>query len=365
MLFWMIYSMPSFLTAPCSCKSNILARLCALHHCLNDSQHISRLARLNRYIFFLPTSHSLGKLRVESRICLGLQIRRRHLTGLVTLVHDGQLHRLGLVLAEPLVAGLHARLELVLLPVERVLAEAALVAADPEPGLDGLGAENADAHIDNLGVRVEELDGDIVRVVKVGPGLALVEELGVDGLREAKEDVDLVEEVGAQVEEVAAALGDAGVGLPVGRPGRAIPVKVGVELEDAAERVLLDEVLDCQKVRVPAAVLVHADETPRALRHSDELVGLGGGGDKGLFGQDVLAGFEGGLCELKVVGGRGADDDNVDVRVGEEVLGAGVVLEVRVVGRGRVALLGAALDDAVEAELGRRGDEGDVEDFGG
>lgn len=61
----------------------------------------------------------------------------------------------------------------------------------------------------------------------------------------------------------------------------------------------------------------------------------------------------------------GAEDHHVDVWVGDEILGSGVVLEVRVVFWGGVAWLGSALDDRVKLEGGGELDERDVEDFSG
>jgi len=171
--------------------------------------------------------------------------------------------------------------------------------------------------------------------------------------------------VGAQVEYGAAARGDAQLALPVGGGGGTVSVKMGVELNDAAEDIVLDEVLDGQKVRVPPAVLVDADEALVLFGDGNELVGLGGGGNEWLLRQDVLAGLEHGLCEFEMVVGRGRDDDDFNVRVCQELLDVCVVLGLGVVVRRRVAVFGAALDNAVELELRRRGDEGDVEDFGG
>lgn len=78
----------------------------------------------------------------------------------------------------------------------------------------------------------------------------------------------------------------------------------------------------------------------------------------------MLASFEGCLDELEMGVGRGGDDDDVQVRVGEERVNLGVVLDIGMVVRGRVALPRTSLDDAVKLELGRGGYKGDVEDFG-
>lgn len=221
--------------------------------------------------------------------------------------------------------------------------------------------------VDELAVRVGELGGDGVGKDKLSRATiaALGQETAMHGLGHAKQHIGLVDEVGAEVVEDGAALGNAHGALPVGRGGGLVAVKVGVELENAAEGVVGEQVADEEEVGVPAAVLVDADEAVAGAGNGDELVGLGGGGDKGLLGEDVLAGFEGGLCEGKVLVGRGGDDDYVDVGVGDEVVGGGVVLGRGVVGGGRVAVLGVALDNGMELELGEDSDEGDVEDFGG
>lgn len=61
----------------------------------------------------------------------------------------------------------------------------------------------------------------------------------------------------------------------------------------------------------------------------------------------------------------GVEDYYVDVWVGDEIFGSGVVFEVRVVFWGGVVWFGSVLDDRVKFEGGGELDERDVEDFGG
>lgn len=347
-------------------KNNVLASLCALQNTLNDPQHIPRLLSLDRDILSLAALQGLGKLAEKGAVRLGSELRDRHLARLAGgLVDSSQAAAVGALDAVARVGGLAAGAQVVLLGVEVELAEAALCAADPVAQLVDLCAEGADVDVDDEAVRVGQLGDDGVGGLELGTTLALVEQAAVDGLGQAEEHVGLVDEVGAQVEEGAAALGDAQLALPVGRGVGAVAVEVGVELEHAAQGARLDEVLGQQEVGVPAAVLVHADELASGLGNVGELLGLGGGGDEGLLGQDMLAGFEGLLGQVEVVVGRGGDDNDIDVGVGDEVVGGSVVLEVGVVGGGGVVGLGGALDDGVQLEAGGCGDEGDVEDFGG
>lgn len=348
------------------CKHSILASLCALQHTLNDPQHIAGLLRLDGNVLGLSAHQGIGKLAVKGTVRLRLEFRHRHLAGLAGgLVHGRQAAVVGALDSISGICGLSASAQLVLLRVEVELAEAALCAADPVAQLARLGAEGADADVDQQPGVVEELGGDGVGRLELGAALALVQQAAADGLGQAEEHVGLVDEVRAQVEEGAAAVGDAQLALPVGRRVGAVAVKVRVELDDAPELAVLDQVLGQQEIRVPAAVLVHADELARLVGNLGQLLGLGGGGHKGLLGEDVLAGLEGALGQVEVVVGRGGDDNDVDVWVGDEGGRVCVVLESWVVGGRGVVGLGGALDDGVEVEGGGCGDEGDVEDFGG
>lgn len=262
------------------------------------------------------------------------------------------------------VRGLAAGAQLVLLRIEVELAEAALCAANPVAQLVDLGAERADVDVDQQAAGVRQLRGHGVGRLELGAALALVQQPAVDRLREAKQHVGLVDQVRAQVEQRAAATRDAQLALPVGRRVGAVAVKVRVELEHAAQGARFDQVLGQQEIGIPPPVLVHADELAALLGNVGQLLGLGRRRHKGLLRQDVLAGLEGLLRQVEVVVGRRGDDDDVDVGVGNQVVGRGVVLEIGIVGRRGVAGLGRALDDGVQLEAGRCDDEGDVEDFG-
>lgn len=348
------------------CKNSILARLGTLQHTLDDSQHIAGLLSLDGDVLRLSADQRVGELAVEGAVGLGLELRDRHLAGLAGgLVHGGQGAVGGALDAVAGIGGLSAGAQLVLLGVEVELAEAALCAADPVAQLADLCAEGADVDVDQQAVVVEELRGDGVGRLELGAALALVEQAAAHGAGEAEQHVGLVDQVGAEVEERAAAAGDAQLALPVGGRVGAVAVEVGVELDDAAQLALLDQVLGQQEVGVPPAVLVHADELARLRGDVGELLGLSGRGHKRLLRQHVLAGLERLLGEVEVVVGRRRDDDDVDVRVGDEGVGAGVVLEGGIVGGRGVVGLGRALDDGVQLEAWGCDDEGDVEDLGG
>lgn len=62
--------------------------------------------------------------------------------------------------------------------------------------------------------------------------------------------------------------------------------------------------------------------------------------------------------------GRRGDDDDVKLGVGEEGLERGEVGQPRVVVGCRVAVLGAALENRVQSQRRRDGDERNVEDLG-
>lgn len=144
----------------------------------------------------------------------------------------------------------------------------------------------------------------------------------------------------AQVVDGAAALADFRRALPVGRLVGLVPVKVRLELDDAAQRALLDQLGGRSVVGVPPAVLVHAQHALLLAGQGDQLVRLGRGRHKGLLAEDVLAGLQGLAGEVKVCGRGGGEDDQVEVGVSNEAVICGVVLQVRVVGGSGVVRLG-------------------------
>ena len=252
--------------------------------------------------------------------------------------------------------------------------EAALGAPNPEPGLLGLGAEDADAdvHHQTCGL-VVQLRVHGIRVVGVHAGaFPLVEKTTEDGAGRAEEVVRLVDQVRAEIEDGAAALGDAKRGFP-GRGGEAgtVPVEVGLVLEDAAQLGSTlgrrDETLDELEVTVPATVLIHADETTSLPGRGNQLIRLRRRRDKRLLREYMLPRLERSQRQVEMCVWRRGDDDDVHFRVGEELVRRGPVLHVRrvVLGRGGGARDRAALDDGVQAQGGGEFDEGDVEDFGG
>ncbi|KAI6776344.1 hypothetical protein HG530_000289 [Fusarium avenaceum] len=170
--------------------------------------------------------------------------------------------------------------------------------------------------------------------------------------------------MGSQVEKGAAALGKGEIEFPVLGGNHTVTVEMVVELNNTTQGTLRDELLEGNKVGIPSSVLVDDKKLAILLSNIDELISLRRGGHKGLLGQDMLSGLEGGLCELKVVVGRSADDDQIDFRVGKKRLVVSVVLDIRVVSWRRVALLGRSLDNGVQLELGSLSKEGDVKDLG-
>lgn len=152
--------------------------------------------------------------------------------------------------------------------------------------------------------------------------------------------------MGSEVVEDAAAARNADVASPGGLVERRGAIKVCVEFENVAKGSLSDEVLDGQKVRVPPAVLVYADETVVGSGDLGKLVGLSRSRHEWFLGQNVLAGLQGGLCEFKVAVCGSCDDNDIDLGVGEELLVVCVVLDAGVVFRRRVAGLGCSLNDS-------------------
>lgn len=347
-----------------SSKYHVPASLCALHHGLEDAQHVPRLGRLDGEVLVAAGLEGPPKGGVEGGVGLGLEVRDLGLAGDAVVADEDEAHRVRILAAKAGRGGRDAGLEAVLLGVEAALAEAAPGAAQPEARLVRLGAQGADADVDQLAVRVGQLGGDGVRVEQVGGAGALGQQAAMDGARHAEQHVGLVDEVGAQVEQRAAARGDAQRALPVGRRRGAVPVKVRVELDDAPDHVVGHEVLDDEEVRVPPPVLVHAHKAPALPGQGHELLGLGGRGHKRLLGEDVLARLERRLGERKVRVGRRRHHHHVHLAVCEQLLGVGVVPGRGVVLRRRVAVPGGSLHDAVKLELRRRRDEGDVEDLG-
>ncbi|TKW51054.1 hypothetical protein CTA1_9473 [Colletotrichum tanaceti] len=351
---------------PSGREAHLASRLGALPDGIDDAQHVPRLARRHGNVLLAARLDRLGERLEELEVRLGLDRQLGALLDLAAFPDEEQPAAVdGVVDAEAGLVGLPAGLEVVLLRVERRLVERGLGAAHPEARLLRLDAHDADAHGDEQAVPVGQLRVHAVRVLGVEAAVALADELAVDRLGHAEEVVGLVEQVGAQVVEGAAALVHAQLALPRRRGLRAVAVKVGVELVDAAKDAVSHHLLDRQEVAVPAAVLVDADEAPVLLGDPDELLGLGDGGHEGLLDQHVLAGLERLLGEAEVGVGRREDVDDVDLGVLEHGLQRGVVLQRRVVVGRRRRGRGLALDDAVQLELGGEVDEGDVEDLGG
>ena len=115
-------------------------------------------------------------------------------------------------------------------------------------------------------------------------------------------------------------------------------IEVSLELGDFTQRSRRDDLFESDKVRVPAAVLVHGQLLAALLRDLAQFICFCGGGHERLLHDDVLAGLQGGFAHAKVRLGDAGDDYDfyavifeglVDVSVG---FGARVVLFCVVVG---------------------------------
>lgn len=193
---------------------------------------------------------------------------------------------------------------------------------------------------------------------------ALVADETGDALRVAEEGVDLVDEVGSEV--VDGAIAGCGFEFPAvsGWVG-AVAVEMRFELRDVAQRTGGDDLLERHEVGVPAAILVDGEFLAGFLLDLHEFFGFSGGGDEGLFDDDVLACFQGGFAHVEVCFGDAGDDDEVDIFIGEGFVDAAVGFGAWVVLLGVVGGFGRALDDAVEfVDVWEGQDEWYVEDFG-
>ena len=92
----------------------------------------------------------------------------------------------------------------------------------------------------------------------------------------------------------------------------------GLDVEHATEVAAFDEAPDRQPVGVPAAALVHGDDTSDVVGRLDECIGVGGGETHRLLHDDVFAGTQQLEGEFGVMYRRRCDDRDVDAVVGGE-----------------------------------------------
>ena len=125
----------------------------------------------------------------------------------------------------------------------------------------------------------------------------------------AKELDGLVDQVGAEVVEDAAAVGHCGGVAPVPEALRPPPFKARFEAADLAQRSFPDELSQRQEVGVPAAVLKYRELHAGVGRPGDERLALGRRRDERLVHHHVQAVGHGRLGEVEM-GQRGRSEDH-------------------------------------------------------
>lgn len=142
-----------------------------------------------------------------------------------------------------------------------------------------------------------------------------------------------------------------GVFLPgLGERGaEAVPAQLGEH--DLAERAAVQQLADGAEIAVPAAIVKGADQQAPRPGQRDQRLAIGKAGGKGLVDHDMLA------CLQRPARKRGmgvvgrSDDDQIDVRIGEQRVGGGDGHA----GMARMHLVGARGGDGGERELGHGG----------
>ena len=175
-----------------------------------------------------------------------------------------------------------------------------------------------------------ELGLDPVDEVHQHPAVVGVGDVVPDPLVGGRRDpLDLLgEQIQGPVEVVTApvvdrAAADGLVGMPV-VAGVAVAADEALVVEDLTELAAAHDLLEGEIVAVPPAVLIDGEHEPALLGRGDLLVGFGDGDAERLLHHHVLAGLESPQGPFGVRVGRGGDDDQVDVGVGQQVLAVGV-----------------------------------------
>ena len=208
----------------------------------------------------------------------------------------------------------------------------ALLAAGPDVGELDLDRRAPLAAEDEL----EVVLGVAAAEVAAGLGPDLV------GEDVAEERDGVVDDVRAVVVEVAA--GHRARGLPVPAAAEAVPAEA--DAEDLADETGLADLLHLEEVLLEVALLERDEHAAALLRGGGHRVHVRDREAERLLAEHVLAGAErhfGVFCVCRVVG---RDDDEVEVRVGDQAL------RVRV---GAAAELGRGLRDSLRDEVGDGG----------
>jgi len=174
----------------------------------------------------------------------------------------------------------------------------------------------------------------------------------------AEQDQHLVDQVRSQIEphpiafRLAPALSDQ----------RTVPIKTALDGDDVAETTGRDLGLKGQEIGVPAAVLEYRNQAAGLCGQGDQTFGVGQCGGERLVDDDRLAGADGGLGLGGVQGVGSGEDDEADIRIGEDGL---EVRDDAGVGIDGADVIGTAADDSVQGQVGTGGDQGGVEGLAG
>ncbi len=160
---------------------------------------------------------------------------------------------------------------------------------------------------------------------------------------------DLVDDVGAPVEERTARYGS--VGVPV-VAGVAVAADECLDVEDLADAPLANGLANEREVGIEAAVLEDGQCKPRAACAFDQRIALLRGERHGLLEHDVLAVFEGRHRPGCMTVGRRGDDDDVDVGVREQRGRVGMDARIGIGFKGLRGSRRVAIADGHEMESG-------------
>jgi hypothetical protein len=190
-----------------------------------------------------------------------------------------------------------------------------------------------------------------------GEAGALDAHVGRDGFGSAEKREGLIEEMGSEVKEHAAA--GAGPFAPsVGFGNGAIAIVGGFEAEDAAQISSGDSLAKGLEIGVEAAVVVDGEDEVFPLGQVQEFDGFGEGGGEGFVDDYMFAAFETALGEGEMGLVGSGDDHELDGIEGEKFVEGADDASVWVESRGGIA---RTLKDCSETEARDGMDDGRVE----
>ncbi len=205
--------------------------------------------------------------------------------------------------------------------------------ASVAPCAEAVGGEPIDAEM--VGGAVIREEGGFAIVFELGVlGVAVIggEGVGDAGILGAAVEEELLDLVAADVAEDAAVLG--ALEEPLGATGGA--QAVGAEAEDldhASDGVLMDQSAGVNgALDVEALAIINGIFFPGAGDSGAGLIELIEGGEGGLVGEVILAGFHDFAAERAAVAGDGGGGDERDVGVGQDFIEAAGFLCLRIFG---------------------------------